>query len=764
MDEYNNSTIYDLGDTVQYLGSTYRCNVTPGGIVGNNPVDYPAFWDLVAAKGDAGPTGPSGPSGAGASYDQNLMTTSSVIFRSLQSTEVVSAGGYPLDANGEALIVSANTQTPAMVVSNYTAGLIPQAVFRGYGQNAPGVVTTATVGTPTIVFESSRGTPASPGNVTNTNGLGGFGFGGFDGARWTSDSNVSSVRFIALAAENWAGSATTATNAGSRWFIQSQPVGIQLNLTSRHMDIFTNQVAGSATAPPIHLLNLGQADNAFATLTSSDGATTHYGHGATNVNFINTRPFLIGVPLEDAATFTADISGTTLTVSAVTSGSLSIGQRVFGTGIAQGTFITALGTGTGGTGTYTVGTSQTVASMTMNSGADNTTLNNTLDFTFVAGRKNGVGLVGSARRNAIRSGDTLGRLVFNGQTANSQSGTGSRGAMIRVGAQENFSAGARGSAITMSTVNIGTTTEATRLNLSSAGNEYNSTFHTFRNNSGTASFVIDSNNNLYTLGNGSSQATIASSGEQNLYLTAGTLGGRVSVNTAGTVTIEANGGSQVASFSTGTTTLTADIVKIQATDLEGPTGDDFNIVADGTNNINLNADTVRIGDNNDDATITTHGNGDLILDPHNGNVQVGTHLIPVADSTWDLGSATNKWRSLYVSTSTIYIGDNALSVAGGSLTLNGTAQVGPTGPSGATGASGPQGPQGVQGIQGEVGATGPTGPQGVQGNTGPQGPSGPSGATGNTGSTGSIGPTGPSGPSGPAADTADVIALMIALG
>jgi hypothetical protein len=59
------------------------------------------------------------------------------------------------------------------------------------------------------------------------------------------------------------------------------------------------------------------------------------------------------------AVFTASISTTTMTVHSVTSGTLSIGTVISGTGITAGTTITALGTGTGGTGTYTVSASQT---------------------------------------------------------------------------------------------------------------------------------------------------------------------------------------------------------------------------------------------------------------------------------------------------------------------------------------------------------------------------------------------------------------------
>jgi hypothetical protein len=63
--------------------------------------------------------------------------------------------------------------------------------------------------------------------------------------------------------------------------------------------------------------------------------------------------------------FTGSISGTTLTVTAVTSGNIGIGSVISGTGITVGTTITALGSGTGSTGTYTVSVSQTVASTTI---------------------------------------------------------------------------------------------------------------------------------------------------------------------------------------------------------------------------------------------------------------------------------------------------------------------------------------------------------------------------------------------------------------
>jgi hypothetical protein len=61
------------------------------------------------------------------------------------------------------------------------------------------------------------------------------------------------------------------------------------------------------------------------------------------------------------------ISGTygTMTVSAVGSGALAVGQPISGSGVVAGTTITALGTGTGGTGTYIVNNNTVVGSTTI---------------------------------------------------------------------------------------------------------------------------------------------------------------------------------------------------------------------------------------------------------------------------------------------------------------------------------------------------------------------------------------------------------------
>jgi hypothetical protein len=83
-----------------------------------------------------------------------------------------------------------------------------------------------------------------------------------------------------------------------------------------------------------------------------------------NVNEVGTYQLNIA-QADQTPVFTGSISGTTLTVTAVTSGSIGIGSVISGTGITGGTSITGLISGTGGVGTYTVSASQTVSSTTI---------------------------------------------------------------------------------------------------------------------------------------------------------------------------------------------------------------------------------------------------------------------------------------------------------------------------------------------------------------------------------------------------------------
>lgn len=70
---------------------------------------------------------------------------------------------------------------------------------------------------------------------------------------------------------------------------------------------------------------------------------------------------------DPTAVVVGSISGTTLTVTAVTSGTLAVGNRltIAASGLDYNTYIVALGTGTGGTGTYTINNTTTLSSTTI---------------------------------------------------------------------------------------------------------------------------------------------------------------------------------------------------------------------------------------------------------------------------------------------------------------------------------------------------------------------------------------------------------------
>ena len=57
---------------------------------------------------------------------------------------------------------------------------------------------------------------------------------------------------------------------------------------------------------------------------------------------------------------------------------------------------------------------------------------------------------------------------------------------------------------------------------------------------------------------------------------------------------------------------------VNGNDIVSTSNADIDIIPNGTGDINLGADTVQIGDNNANATLTTQGTGDLILNTNNG--------------------------------------------------------------------------------------------------------------------------------------------------
>src|ERR1700688_1100112 len=91
------------------------------------------------------------------------------------------------------------------------------------------------------------------------------------------------------------------------------------------------------------------------------GVQISTGQGTTQPD--GTRPLAFATP----GGITASIAGTVLTVTAVASGTLQVGQTLADLTMAllPGTLITGLGTGSGGAGTYMVNQPQTVATEAM---------------------------------------------------------------------------------------------------------------------------------------------------------------------------------------------------------------------------------------------------------------------------------------------------------------------------------------------------------------------------------------------------------------
>lgn len=103
-----------------------------------------------------------------------------------------------------------------------------------------------------------------------------------------------------------------------------------------------------------------------AVLTGGTGLAT----GTTVASQISGTAGGIGtyaVNIAEQTVASASLTGTygLLNVTAITSGTLGVGDTITGSGVSAGTYISALGTGTGGVGTYYVTPSQTVGSITI---------------------------------------------------------------------------------------------------------------------------------------------------------------------------------------------------------------------------------------------------------------------------------------------------------------------------------------------------------------------------------------------------------------
>jgi hypothetical protein len=182
----------------------------------------------------------------------------------------------------------------------------------------------------------------------------------------------------------------------------------------------------NAAAVPAYLRG-GQASTLTLTqLQALSGSLTvvmdGYPHTANAINLSAATSFssaasIIGSAINASepvqANFTGSISGNLLTVSAVASGVLAIGQTVSGTGVVAATIITGLGTATGSTGTYNVNNAQTAISAGMSSLATAPTVSyDSISGAFVVTS----GIVGDESSAAFGSGTIAAGLMLTSVT------------------------------------------------------------------------------------------------------------------------------------------------------------------------------------------------------------------------------------------------------------------------------------------------------------------------------------------------------------
>jgi hypothetical protein len=162
--------------------------------------------------------------------------------------------------------------------------------------------------------------------------------------------------------------------------------------------------------PYVYALTANLVPSVIGQLNSSSGIVRITDNGVNVYIVDGAYRYTWYISSPATAVFTGSTSGTTLTVTNVSSGTLAIGQSLYGIGILPETVITALGSGTGGAGTYTINRSQTVASESMSSATVGARVTATIAGTLmtVSGVATGALHVGQTIQGA---GVTLGTII-----------------------------------------------------------------------------------------------------------------------------------------------------------------------------------------------------------------------------------------------------------------------------------------------------------------------------------------------------------------
>lgn len=230
-----------------------------------------------------------------------------------------------------------------------------------------------------MVVKNTTGASFTSGQVI---GFSGASAGRLTGQKYIADGSITGLYFI--------GVATMTIANGAEGFVTTYGYVHDLNTSAWSVgDILYASpiVAGGMTnvkptAPnvviPVAVVLTSDAVNGTIVVRPQIPMHLSYGTFASTVSqpvYISNTPYGFfydttiatdRVSVQDrVSNITGSISGTTLTVTAISGDAIRLPMNISGTGVTAGTKIIGFGTGTGGTGTYTVSISQTVASTTI---------------------------------------------------------------------------------------------------------------------------------------------------------------------------------------------------------------------------------------------------------------------------------------------------------------------------------------------------------------------------------------------------------------
>jgi hypothetical protein len=222
---------------------------------------------------------------------------------------------------------------------------------------------------PYYTFNKSGGAIGVYTAPTATTPLGSIYFNGADGSTFKNAVEIRGASDSGISAGIVPGRLTihTTDTAGSTSErIRINSIGMGIGTTDTTYPLLVSDGAETLVfAPNSTVSNFGAQGSALAFLTNNIEAMRLSLNGDLGIGTTSPKThFEVSGTNNLEWQVTASISGTTMTVTAVTSGTIAVGDLVYNSLIQPYTRVTALGTGTGGVGTYTVSVSQTVASAT----------------------------------------------------------------------------------------------------------------------------------------------------------------------------------------------------------------------------------------------------------------------------------------------------------------------------------------------------------------------------------------------------------------